>query len=91
MTAAEKAYTAEYSYVAPSVYARELAGQLPERDRGAQGTKTGRRESAPADIRVIPGTKEQSPISGIFLRRAVAVLLVAGILAIAFHKGKKKE
>ena len=28
MTAAEKAYTAEYSYVAPSVYARELAGQL---------------------------------------------------------------
>ena len=60
MTAAEKAYTAEYSYVAPSVYARELAQQFPERQKNVPGTNGGRKRRTAEEIKVIPGTKQQA-------------------------------
>ena len=82
MTAAEKAYTAEYSYVAPSVYARELAQQFPERQKNVPGTNGGRKRRTAEEIKVIPGTKQQAHISGAFLRRWVFILVIAGILLV---------
>ena len=54
MTAAERAYTSDYSYVAPSTYARDFAQQLPKtgtdnRDRayGKNSRKAGKIELLP--------------------------------------------
>lgn len=86
MASAEKAYTADYSYVAPSAYAAEYAGSIPDRD--SRGTRTGRKDGAPnraktaKNIEVLPETRAKSWISQAVLLRAVVLLIIVGVLLV---------
>lgn len=83
MTAAERAYTSEYSYVAPSAYAREFARQLPEKETNAADRNSKKKSGPVREIELLPGKEQRRPISAAVLLRSVLLLVVAGVLLVS--------
>lgn len=81
MTAAERAYTREYSYVAPSAYAREYARQLPS-GAGDPRRSSGGRKGQGGEMELLPERGQRSIISRAVLLRSVLILLTAGALLV---------
>ena len=81
MTAAERAYTSDYSYIPPSTYARDFAQQLPDRNT-YPGEGRGRASRPDRKIQEVPRTQPKSPVSRAVLVRSVSLLVIAGILLV---------
>lgn len=81
MTAAERAYTSDYSYIPPSTYARDFAQQLPDRN-AYPGESRGRASRPDRKIQEVPKTQPKSPVSRAVLVRSVILLVIAGILLV---------
>ena len=83
MAAADRAYTSEYSYLAPSNYAGEFMNQIPRR-RTHVKEESGVREKQKNNtgIEVLPqkGTKELLSRAG--LLRAIIIMSAIGVLLI---------
>ena len=82
MTAAERAYTSEYSYVAPSTYAREYARQIPGDRRDVRERNIKKKSGNVGGIELLPDGGQKSIISTAVLLRSVLLLLVAGALLV---------
>lgn len=82
MTAAERAYTSEYSYVAPSTYAREYARQIPGDGRDVRERNIKKKSGNVGGIELLPAGGQKSIISTAVLLRSVLLLLVAGALLV---------
>ena len=74
MAAVNRAYTTEYTYVAPSNYAEEFVRQIPQKKQYVQ-------EEVPA-IKALPETRKKELISQAGLLRAVISLVIIGALLI---------
>ena len=74
MAAVNRAYTTEYTYVAPSNYAEEFVRQIPQKKQYVQ-------EEA-REIKVLPETRKKELISQAGLLRAVISLVIIGALLI---------
>ncbi len=82
MRAAERAYTSEYSYVAPSAYAREYAQQYPAGEIGAPGRDSKKKPQPSGGIKLLPGKEQTRLFSGVVLMRSVLILAITGILLV---------
>ena len=83
MTAAERAYTSDYSYVAPSTYARDFAQQLPKTGTGKNSDRVyGKKSRRAGNIELLPEKKDVSLISRKVLLRSVLMLIIAGVLLV---------
>ena len=77
MTALERAYTAEYSYVAPSTYARELAGGLPGEESDSRNRNYKKKSRPAGEIELLPEREQKRLIS-----LPVLMLVIAGSLLV---------
>lgn len=83
MTAAERAYTSDYSYIPPSTYARDFAQKLPDRSTyPGEGKGRTSRPDREKKIREVPRTQPKSPVSRAVLVRSVILLVIAGVLLV---------
>ena len=82
MTALEKAYTTEYSYVAPSTYARELAGGLPGEESDSRNRNYKKKSRPAGEIELLPEREQKRLISLPVLMRSVLMLVIAGSLLV---------
>ena len=82
MTALERAYTAEYSYVAPSTYARELAGGLPGEESDSRNRNYKKKSRPAGEIELLPEREQKRLISLPVLMRSVLMLVIAGSLLV---------
>ena len=74
MAAVNRAYTTEYTYVAPSNYAEEFVRQIPQRKQYVQ--------EEVHEIKVLPETRKKELISQAGLLRAIVSLVIIGALLI---------
>ena len=82
MTAAERAYTSDYSYIPPSTYARDFAQQLPKTGTDNRDRAYGKNSRKAGKIELLPEKKAASPISRPVLLRSVLMLIIAGVLLV---------
>lgn len=83
MAAAERAYTAEYSYVSPSSYAEDYARKIYEKNASPRHREYERQQEQGV-IREVPQTevKRAAQMSPAALARTIVLLLVVGVLLI---------
>ncbi len=83
MVAAERAYTSEYTYNAPSNYAAEFASRIPERRTYTPEEKNVREKvRGNNSIETVPSAEAKSIITRAALFRAVLLMTIVGVLLI---------
>jgi len=83
MAAVERAYTAEYYYVAPSNYAEDFINQLPSgRSYGQEQERVREKSKVNKDIKVLPEIRRKEVLSQAGLLRAVITLLLIGAMLV---------
>ncbi len=82
MAAVNRAYTSEYTYVAPSNYAEEFVRQIPKRKQYVQEESVREAEKVNRGMEVLPETRKKELITQAGLFRAVLTLIIIGALLI---------